>query len=345
MKYVSLFKFMDLYGRHIKQYHGVKSLSSAAAQRSFQPDGVYNPFTIQSNVDEETGQVLNMLRFTSDRISKVYGYGLLDTYIMPPILEMEWLKTELNLNDEITNVLMQLSYMFMAHILSLKSDVDNEPSDAWMQYLEEKGVIVEVEEVNDAPVILYMNPLPDITVPNIRSWITVLLYGSNFLEMLQVCFKHGDLFKELYYHMPFILTMFMADYHSNKLADWSANERLITENKIQDCINEVVKQAMRPDQVYTYGTSVDITQKDIEFLRSMFTIIYDKIHELNADMGLITFGEYSRIRGPETTRASVRLTHMNVKWNEEMERAKREKEMQDRQENQTEGNPFDDLFD
>lgn len=56
----------------------------------------------------------------------------------------------------------------------------------------------------------------------------------------------------------------------------------------------------------------------------MFTMILDRISDLNSNIGVISYGNYCYVKGPEMMRASVRLTGMGINWEEEMKRAEEE---------------------
>lgn len=335
MKYVSLIELMRLYGRSIMECHSVLHLDYRVTSRALQSDIDYRPFAIESKTDAETGQVLNTLAFNCDVDKRpLISYTAVPDakIVLPPILEVEWLKGVLDLGDETVEVLNQLGYMLTAWpiLYTWASEVgrtaDNE--GIWMDFLEDEDVIMEVETLKDTAKILAARPLPRVELPKIKSWNTIMVYAAHFPNLIERCKNQSVWVKEIYYHMPVLLALFMRDYCSDGLDGWSKHARLAMESTLQKDIHELITCIRDTSQAYTYGMSMSMTAKDIEFLRLILTIIYDKIHELNVDIGLISFSEYKNVSGPEAIRADVRLSGMRIDWDRELRRVEEEKKKQ-----------------
>lgn len=346
MKYVSLIRLMSMYGYKVKEEHCVFYLPAADIRYEAKED--FTPFDIEINVDvknhmTETNPDQIMNRLTSKNIcmhSNVY-YSSFNAFEVPPILEVEWLAKELGLIDEYTEVMNQMGYAYMAWVMTyvMSNKTDNNV-DRWLRYIEENEVIVEVEEVEDAPYILTEKAMPTVTLPTFRTWADVLLYGKDFPSIFYKCIEQSIGFKELYHHMPVILALFMRDYCFNKLDNWSKQERLDIENSVLDFKFKLANYPQINDLIYTYSLSSDITHKDVELMRYMLDSVYDKLHELNTRIGIISYVDYKRICGVEKTYASIRLTNMSIDWNDEIYRANRKKKKNE--EEQAENNASED---
>ena len=334
MKYISLLHVMRLYGHLIKVYRSVRCLDHSTTNRPYTANGDYRPFTIGPRTDMETGQLLNTLRFNLlSNTNGLYGYNTsqLGYVVMPPVMEVEWLKTELGLDHELTEVLNQLAYLFTVQILIYGHDMDTVTTTTWMENLERENCIIDVEDLMDTPTILSSNSisLPAVSLTKIRSWQTAILYDTTFPDLFERCVAQATSFKELYYHMPVLLTLFMRDYCVAKLKNWPKQIRLEMKNTIQDSLNRLDRYSIIANPVYTYGLCGSVTETDVNFIRTMLGMVQNKIQDLNSDIGIISFSDYQRIQGPETIRAIIRLSNMDIDWSNEISRAKREKERQE----------------
>lgn len=285
------------------------------------------PFTIENAAaDPETGQVLNMItiRETVDR-ERVFDRHLPATLPFPPFLELEWLKTEIPLSDSMYDVMMQIACMFTLQIVTfMRTDAARTTPEIWLAYLEEHGITIEVEDLEDAPAILQSCELSDLKLPKYRSWATLLMYGPDFPKLFKICNDQSSSFKEFYHHMPVLLSLFMVEFCDGKLKNWPKQLRIDMENRIRDTMDGFSRYRFLTSDAFTYGRCMSITSADITMVRSMFTMILDRISDLNSNIGVISYGNYRYVKGPEMMRASVRLTGMGIDWEEEMKRAEKE---------------------
>lgn len=331
MKYLSLIGLMSMYGSGIKDRHSMYNLNHQVTNIGIQAKEDFNPFIIETGTNEKNymtdanpEQVMNKL--TSNNII-AHANFILDTFIVPPILEIEWLKNELGLDDEYVEVMNQLGYAYMVWIMTWIY-YTNTDTDRWLSYMEEQKAIIEVEDIEDAPYILIADPMPNVTLPKIRNWSDVLVYGSDFPSVYRKCVNQAVAFKELYHQIPVILAIFMRDYCGNKLNNWSKALCLSIENEVQDYLIKLEGYRTNDRSIYTYSLSSGITNKDRDLISNVLTIICDKLHSINAKIGLISYTNYENIRGPEKINASVRLTGMNIKWNDEICKANEKKKQE-----------------
>ena len=317
---------MQLYSKYIKEYRGLRVLNNEVTQKTLQSNTDYRPFIIERTTVPETKQAMNMLRFNPEfNINIAYAPNLLRSFEVSPILEVEWFKKDLDLSDEISSVLEQLGYKFMAQILAWgQYHMNMTTEDAWQMYMIREGAVIEVDELEDTPAILFADPLSQVNLPKFRSWAMVYMYAQNFPKLFYLCKEQTSCLKEFYYHLPILLAMFMIDYHANKLDHWSKHVRLDIENVMRECMENFSAYSVQERNIYTYGVCISVTSSDINLIHSVFTLIYDKIHDLNTEIGLITYHDYINVRGPETVRASIRLANMEINWCNEMRRAEEE---------------------
>lgn len=332
MKYISLLHVMRNFGDRIKSCRSLCPVSSGLSNNTafegntrLKPD--VRPFTIENAAaDPETGQVLNMItiRETVDR-ERVFDRHLPATLPFPPFLELEWLKTEMPLSDSMYDVMMQIACMFTLQIVTfMRTDAVRTTPEIWLAYLEERGITIEVEDLEDTPAILQSCELSDLKLPKYRSWATLLMYGPDFPKLFKICDDQSSSFKEFYHHMPVLLSLFMVEFCDGKLKNWPKQLRIDMENRIRDTMDGFSRYRFLTSDAFTYGRCMSITSADITMVRSMFTMILDRISDLNSNIGVISYGNYRYVKGPEMMRASVRLTGMGINWEEEMKRAEEE---------------------
>lgn len=332
MKYISLLHVMRNFGDRIKSCRSLCPVSSDLSNNTafegntwLKPD--VRPFTIENAAaDPETGQVLNMItiRETVDR-ERVFDRHLPATLPFPPFLELEWLKTEMPLSDSMYDVMIQIACMFTLQIVTfMRTDAARTTPEIWLAYLEEHGITIEVEDLEDAPAILQSCELSDLKLPKYRSWATLLMYGPDFPKLFKICNDQSSSFKEFYHHMPVLLSLFMVEFCDGKLKNWPKQLRIDMENRIRDTMDGFSRYRFLTSDAFTYGRCMSITSADITMVRSMFTMILDRISDLNSNIGVISYGNYRYVKGPEMMRASVRLTGMGIDWEEEMKRAEKE---------------------
>lgn len=347
MKYVSLIEVMRLYGIYVKKNKTLLVMWQNAFNRTYEDNNDYSFFEIIPEINEETGQICNTLEIKSERY-RDFNQGYVRTeddlkyFTMPPIMELEWLRRELDLTDEYMNILVQLGYAFIAHVMVWvdKSKYRYPSSQSWMDYLEEKNAIMEVEELEDTPKILTADPLKLMAIPKTRSWQYPLIYAGDFRPLFSFMTQQSVVtFKLLYYQMPVMLALFMCNFYANKLSDWSKHSYIEMENEISDQIQSIEALYQIRSDAYTYGQTT-ITSADNEFVRYCLTCIREKIHTISSDIGTISWGTYRNVRGPEIVHAQVRLSCMDINWKREMDRA----EAENKQDSETESGHVPDNF-
>lgn len=343
MKYVSLIGLMTMYGYAVKDRHCHYNFDYNLTNVGFDRKDDFRPFVIEKDTNEKNhikdanpNQVMHKL---TEKNSITHYSFISGNFVVPPILEVEWLANELGLSEEETEVMNQMGYSFMIWIMSWIYDGE---VDRWLHYMENEKAIIEVEDLKDTPYILAADPMPNVTPPKAKTWADIIVYGEDFPSIYRRCVSQTVSFKELYQHMPILLAIFMRDYCSNELNDWPKPLRLSVENEIQDYFVQLDSYTTKIGLIYTYSLSTGITNKDVELMRNVLIIIYNKIHTLNSKIGLISYTQYGNIRGPEKIQASIRLTGMNIKWQEEIDRANDEKKAH---EEDNEESDDDELFD
>ena len=336
MKYISLIKILEAYGHEMKTAGYLKALGYQAIQNSYERGMDMRPFLITQMVEQGTGQRMQTLRFhATDSIHGVYAVQFPNPFILPPVLEFEWLQQELELPKDVSEALEQLFYMLIMHLTAFLSEFRNRPITngesegiEYRRYMEQEGLIIDVEELGDAPAVLMPNPLSEMKLPKYRSYNTVLFYAADFRTFYHLCKEQSDSFHELYIHIPVMLALFMLSYCHDGLSQWSKHARLSMETEMKTHIeNLVVVSSYQGD--CTYARSGRITTADRDFIRSIFMIIRDKLHDMNQNLGLISYSTYSSVTGPETVSADVQLSGMTIDWKEEMLRVKEESESDD----------------
>lgn len=340
MKYVSLIGIMALYANYAKEFRGLRSLAYEMSSRAYEHNKDYALFIIETGTEDENGQAVKTLRFREDvnRRSAV-GYYTPASIIMPPILEIEWMRAAGTLPEVQMDVLEQVGYTYIIQILSWadrRTDENNHRH--YYEMIEGTKGIVEAEEVADAPVILSAIEKPQGSLQKVKSWNTVYLYGDDFNTLLTRCLGQTQRFKELYIHIPLLLSVFLVEKEVDGLSEWTKTERLAMENELQELVRE--SGTYTPAQggtQYTYGGCVSITRQDIQLHTDVFNIIYAAIHEQNTNMGLISYSDYSRVKGPDVIKASVRLSSLIIDWSEVLERAEQEKKAAEEAEAAAEG--------
>lgn len=143
--------------------------------------------------------------------------------------------------------------------------------------------------------------------------------------------------------MPVLLSLFMVEFCDGKLKNWPKQLRIDMENRIRDTMDGFSRYRFLTSDAFTYGRCMSITSADIAMVRSMFTMILDRISDLNSNIGVISYGNYRYVKGPEMMRASVRLTGMGIDWEEEMKRAEKEEKEQAAENTSVDGEQEDEV--
>lgn len=345
MRYLSLIELMRLYRSDIKERH---SMIRPARPNGKVVDNRYNanmdcaPFSITQDISPTSGQIINTLALRYDIRNQFIGLQpplSSAVYTMPPILEIEWLRGELDLDDADADALQMVGYMDMLWILqggNFTEGVNHYGIEAYMQRLESLGAIIEVEDIDDTAKILMARPLLPVRLPTIKSWSLLLIYGTDFASVFGLCDQMSCWFVEMYIHLPILLALFMRDFYGCKLSNWSKADRLRIEDKLRNAISVLEAHTEYIPGKLTYSMGV-ITKDDVDFMRFIFTLIYDKLHELNMDIGTVSYHEYKRVSGPDMVLANVRLCKMGISWETEMQQAEEKRKMADADESLSNG--------
>lgn len=319
MKYISLIKLWQLYGYHIRATRRVLSMKGKISN-GFESNR-NKPFRIVESRNESTGQRINTL-YPIKNIFYMPNF-----FELPPILEMEYLHATYGMDNEF-ETLVQLGYMNVAMAVYFFYEYADDilPRKPWnattlMQFFEETDVIIEVEDLKDTPHIISIEEMQPISVPKIRSWDTVMTYGTNFCDLYDKCIAQSNQFKEVFFHIPVLLSLFICDY-TYKFESWSKEQRLDMEQQLLSYSENLSMYEFATElNECTYGMTLITTSADLTFMQSILAFIHNKISKLNNDIGIISFYQYTRMKGPNRVKASIRLSDMNINWDNEMEKA------------------------
>lgn len=331
MKYLSLIKIMRAYGFKIKDYHRLVCVETYLPNFPVENGQNCAPFSIRPSSEIEAttygfskGQELKHLNLLYANASR-HRANIPTSIDVPPLLEIEYMRTkkEPDLNDEILNVLEQLGYLFITCLLTdYNSTVGH---NEWINMLNAWDTVIDVEDIEDTPVILSKTAFPSVKFPTVRSWRDVLRYETNVWNLILAC-NDGNVYHKLYRHLPIIFSMFMVDYYGTKLDNWSKQTRLSLEQKMR----EIVVIDDRIDQhhidMYTYGCALAMTNKDYDLLIIIFNFMRDKLQKINQSMDKISTNQYLYIKGPDVRSASVVLSDISINWDDEIDRMETEEE-------------------
>lgn len=332
MKYISLIGFMQMYGNKIKNEKRMLNLNGFMKEGTFVSEIDYAPFTINYDCPELYDILINR-----SLIQNRYGYinsNLPLSFIMPPIIELEWMMTQMVMSDEVKDALYQMSYIMIVHMLyeyqpyQFAQDGSAADAEFWMNCLEQGSALVEVETLDDALAVLSEIELPNVNLPQIRSYISYQPYSPSCYEMICQCAMQRDTFAVVYSSLPIILSMFMTDYSANRLKYWTSDHKITLKKKLEEILDVISRIYMVDCDEYTYNRTTEMTRKDVELIRIVFTGIWDRVDEINKNIGMVSYWGYQHIATPES-RATVILSEIPVTWDAEMERVRAEKEKGD----------------
>lgn len=320
MKYLSLIQFMKKYAQYAKVNRRFVGLPWDEVCHVPEEGGKYNPFRIVPETDSDTQPMNRIFRHgdISTQFSRTNIPGMCD---LPPILEMEWLNGKLDLGEEIMDVLNQLSYYM---VIVIMGDMNNAIPGQWKERLEEEDVIIEVEELEDAGIILLQKKgeLPLINDPRTREYNAYFYYKNTMRAYIYdfMQFANSETkFARLYLHLPVILSMFMIDYYGNKLKYWNEETRITVENKLQKLVTTYNFHVANDElDLYTYARCNRHTNKDRDLFTTVMQDILTKLLTVNSDMGIISIWTYTHVTGPERRHASIQIASLNANWKDEI---------------------------
>ena len=331
MKYITMTGLMDRYGQIVKTYRNLYIHTTFGSHLITSDATDCRPFRIRQYVNTKAGQVLNTLEVNMPKtVLSNYHRQIPDVAVFPPILEIEWLKRKSDLNNETIEVLTQTAYMWMYRMLSWKDSChypgqNEHPS--WTEYMEDAGIITEVEDLSDTVEILKRYPLNRISYPKIRNWNTILFYGCSYRDLISLCRNQYNIILTLYWNMIMLVIFFMREYTDDGLKLWPKKDRIMEKTRLAELMASFDNISTASSRIYTYGqVNSSFTWKDIQFICSTLEWISEKIDRANVNLGIISFEDYGRLIDTMNSTVSVRLTNMKISWPSEMERVRLQKE-------------------
>lgn len=316
MKYISLLAVADLYGSDTRERHNIYTFNYNMTGRQISQNKDYRPFIIHTRVNGETGETMKTLTFTDTVKNANPIYRCPDTATVPPIMEIEYMRNEFagTFPADIFDVMEQMAYLYIAFVMFRRSQMD-------LSRQLENQCIEELEDIEDALAVMSMQKLHDYSMPKYRTYATGILYGESFAVLFRRCKNMSSSFTEYYFHLAVMFSMFLVEYKQLKLNPWSKSLRLDIVNEIRDAIKSSHGYTVLRSNIYTYCMTGSITEQDVLYVETVFNFIADAIKSMNTNMGIISYYNYTSVKGPETINASVRLSSMDVDWNDEIARA------------------------
>lgn len=332
MKYVSLVGVSAAIGSLSKNAKAAQRMCCAKTDRLLE-DG-FTPFITMTELDGSqlvcTLQKHPMLRTTNT--FHVYDrMNILNSMRLYPVLEMQWLRGTVALSDEYMKMMDQLSYMYIAAAISRVSDDAVRTDEDWLvNVLKSYGAIVDVDEATDVPKIVMNQKLVKWDIYRNKPWQLLQLYGDSSADLILACCSFSQVFEELMLHMPLIFSMFMAEAAEGRIKGWPKGVRLNVETKLKQAMDQLAayrtKQDGQKSHLHTYCLTTYVTAADMGFVRDMLMDMAEKIEKMNEDMGIISYAQYENAGMTHSTKSAyVRLTGMDIRWDDEMARAEREK--------------------
>lgn len=315
MKYISLLAVANWYAHHTKDR---RSLSRICA-----PSGYQGRMLTIRQTTAETGQIMkNISTVVPQFLYHNFHTGYLTDAEMFPIMEIEYMKKTLPFGDPVFEVLEHMAYFYIVMAMFPGSQLR---MDSWADEVNDSGCIKELEDIEDALLVMEKQKFFESAAPKIAEYETYIFSDTDFLSLFYRCEKQTTKLMEFYYHIPVLLSIFLVDNERLNFNTWTKTQRirLVEEiNYLHDMFSEYRLINMNH---YSYGTSANPTDADRDFVFTIFDYIVGKIKNKNAKMGIISYDDYTDVRGPEHIEATVRLSNMHINWDEEIERAEQEK--------------------
>lgn len=317
MKYISLLSVAELYGEVVKNQHDTQRLNTdgCTGQRWLE----IIPHT------DETGQVWKNIRQIRQAVDKIFLHFIAPNAqvvcaTVPPIMEIEYMKQALPFGADIFDVMEHTAYLYIIIVLLQWTKTSD-----WSQGLDD-GCIQELEDIKDALFVMEKNELTKRTCPKYAAYQLKILYGHDFSELFHRCTAQTLKMDELYYHLPVLLSMFLLDEHHN-FETWSENALLNMTDEIKNQVNEFCNYDL-VSTGYSYGMGRYWTTGDRDFMKIVFNYIMKEINKKKNQPKAISYQSYQRFNGPDRISTKIKLVDMSVSWDEEIERAEREKQKQ-----------------
>ena len=332
MRYVSLINFMNVYAAAIKEYNMLKSLTANTHSQLNSETDDLTPIHIETNpsitFEMENCQLRRLHLHPLENIQQIYGRNTPTAVLMPPILEIEWLREMKSLSEEYLAVLEQLAYVYMIHSLAWQHDVRHIDETDWVSMLNRHECIIEVEDLRDTPKIVSTNRIAKVKLPKLRSWPVYLFHAASFVDLMNRCENQSSLIREIHIHMPILVSMFMLDYCHPKghFTNWSKDDRVLCKTLLEQWIQRCSAEHNDYPDKYTYAVNAIRSRRDTDFLCDSLSFILERLKDANKNIGLITISTYCNVQGPETVHADVRLARMGIVWTDLIRAAEERKE-------------------
>lgn len=345
MKYLSLKWLMRKYSSIVRENRRYEYLSATymtvnALSRKL--------FDIIPQRDPETGQIIKVLQpFTSQvfGVTKDFIPRSLDMY---PILELEWCKETGNLDEESFEVLENIAYAVFLLILSKNirtygSITEVQLVERYHNNMERWNLIVELEDIQDAPRILSRVTLSDDRKTSIKDipGMGNLFCGLTFESLMAFCTEGVTKTHTLdishlrswYAGLPFLYSFFLLD-KENMLTVNDVRDRMWifdARQTIMNVLSRIAFMKKRPEtlalpDIYTCCQLRTLTIKDLEFIETLLGRIQNGLDQLIQKFGVFTYCRYRAFHSETSMKAIVRLDGMRRDWNAALEDAEEEKE-------------------
>lgn len=345
MKYLSLKWLMRRYSSIVRETHRYEYLNPAYVTANALPRKLFN---IIPQRDPETGQITKVLRPLTSQV-----FGLTKNFIprsldMYPILELEWCKETGNLDEESFEVLENIAYAVFLLMLSKNmrtygSITEVQLVERYHNNMERWNLIVELEDIQDAPRILSRVTLPDDRKMNVRDvpGLGNLFCGLTFESLMAFCTEgitkthtlDVNHLRSWYAGLPFLYSFFLLDKENTLTADDGRDRMWIFDARqtIMNALSRVAFMKKRPEtlalpDIYTCCQLRTLTIKDLEFIETLLGRIQNGLDQLIQKFGVFTYCRYRAFRSETSMKAIVRLDGMRRDWNAALEDAEEEKE-------------------
>lgn len=345
MKYLSLKWLMRKYSSIVRENHRYEYLNAAYATANTLSRKI---FDIIPQKDPETGQIIKVLQPFTSRVFSVTKDFIPRSLDMYPILELEWCKETGNLDEESFEVLENIAYAVFLLMLSKNmrtygSITEVQLVERYHNNMERWNLIVELEDIQDAPRILSRVTLPDDRKMNVRDvpGLGNLFCGLTFESLMAFCTEgitkthtlDASHLRSWYAGLPFLYSFFLLDKENTLTADDGRDRMWIFDARqtIMNALSRVAFMKKRPEtlalpDIYTYCQLLTLTIKDLEFVEALLGRIQNGLDQLIQKFGVFTYCRYRAFRSETSMKAIVRLDGMRRDWNAALEEKEEEKE-------------------
>lgn len=344
MKYLSLKWLMRRCSSIVRETHRYEYLSPAYVTANVLPRKL---FDIIPQKDPETGQITKVLQPFTSRVFSVTKDFIPRSLDMYPILELEWCKETGNLDEESFEVLENIAYAVFLLILSKNmrtygnASTEAQLVERYHNNMERWNLIVELEDIQDAPRILSRVTLPDDRKTSIKDipGLGNLFCGLTFESLMASCTEgitkthvlDANHLRSWYAGLPFLYSFFLLDKEDTLTVN-DGRDRMGIFDARQTIMNVLSRMAFikkRPEtlalpDIYTYCQLRTLTIKDLEFIEALLGRIQNGLDQLIQKFGVFTYCRYRAFRSETSMKAIVRLDGMRRDWNVALEDTEKE---------------------